>query len=260
MVDMMLKNRTALVTGGAAGIGRGIVSGLLASGARVIVHDIDKDALQALLRQTETPADLRGEVVDVADAAAVREAVQSAWETWPIDILVNNAGINIVKDPFDFSDDEFDRIIAVNVRGVWNYAQAVGRLMAERGGGSIINIASLASDLASYRRAPYVASKGAVRMLTRALALDLAERNIRVNAVGPGAVAAAGMEHNTGGLREDQAIGYTPMRRRATPGDIADAVVFLASDRSAMITGQLLMVDGGLSSGTQIGATWPLPA
>jgi NAD(P)-dependent dehydrogenase (short-subunit alcohol dehydrogenase family) len=256
---VILENRTALVTGGAAGIGRGIVAGLLAAGARVVVHDINPEALEALLAETDDPSRLTGAVVDVADPEAVRAAVRSAWASAPIDILVSNAGINIVKDPFEFSDDDFDRVFAVNVRGVWNYAQAVGRLMAERGGGVIINIASLASNLASYRRAPYVASKGAVRMLTQALALDLAERNIRVNAVGPGAVAESGMERNVGGLQHDLAIAYTPMRRRATPADVADAVVFLASDQAAMITGQLLMVDGGLSSGTQIGASWTPP-
>jgi NAD(P)-dependent dehydrogenase (short-subunit alcohol dehydrogenase family) len=253
---VLLENRTALVTGGAAGIGRGIAMGLLTAGARVVVHDINAEALKAFVAEVGDPSRLTGDVVDVADPDAVRSAVKLAWDAAPIDILVNNAGINIVKDPFEYTDDDFERVFAVNVRGVWNYAQAVGSRMADHGGGTIINIASLASNLASYRRAPYVASKGAVRMLTQALALDLAERNIRVNAVGPGAVADSGMERNSGGLQHDLAIAYTPMRRRATPADVADAVVFLASDRAAMITGQLLMVDGGLSSGTQIGASW----
>jgi NAD(P)-dependent dehydrogenase (short-subunit alcohol dehydrogenase family) len=245
------------VTGGGAGIGRGIVLGLLDAGARVVVHDIDLEALRAVGKEAAAHG---GEVstaqVDVADPKAVRAAVGSAWSQWPIDILVNNAGINIVKDPFEYSDDDWDQVIGVNVTGVWNYCIAVGKLMAGAGGGAIINIASLASSLASYRRAPYVASKGAVGMLTRALALDLAERNIRVNAVGPGAVDSTGMAASAGGLKHDQAVAYTPMRRRAAPSDIANAVIFLASDDAALITGQLLMVDGGISAGTQIGSTW----
>lgn len=166
---------------------------------------------------------------------------------------------DIVKDPFDFTDDEFERVIAVNVGGVWNYSQAGGRLMAQRGGGCIVNIASLPSNLASYRRAPYVTSKGAGRMLTQALALDLAERNVRVNAVGPGAVADAGMERN-GGLKQDLAIAFTPMRRRATSKDVADAVVFLASDQASMINRPA--ADGRRRAvlRTQIGATWKAAA
>jgi NAD(P)-dependent dehydrogenase (short-subunit alcohol dehydrogenase family) len=186
----------------------------------------------------------------------VRDEVDKEWANGPIDIVVNNAGVTIYKDPFDFSDSEWNRIMSVNVGGVWNYSQSVGRHMAERGGGVIINIASVASVLASYRRAPYVASKGAVAMLTRALALDLAERNIRVNAVGPGPVSGTGMTTDPGGVQNDAAVAYTPMRRSATPRDIGNAVVFLASDDAAMITGQLLLVDGGISAGTQIGSTW----
>jgi NAD(P)-dependent dehydrogenase (short-subunit alcohol dehydrogenase family) len=252
-----LEARRAIVTGGAAGIGRGIVAALLDAGAEVIVHDINTTALQ------ELDADARSAnqsvvtaCVDVADARSVRDEVDKEWSNGPIDIVVNNAGINMVKDPFDFIDSDWDRILAVNAGGVWNYSQSVGRHMAQRGGGVIINIASLASALASYQRAPYVASKGAVGMLTRALALDLAERNIRVNAVGPGAVASTGMAASPGGLQNDAAVAYTPMRRRATPRDIGNAVVFLASDDAAMITGQVLMVDGGISAGTQIGSTW----
>jgi len=254
---MELAGRTAIVTGGASGIGRGIAAGLLEAGAYVIVHDIDADGLAAW--ETEPTAEqgqIRTHVVDVADPRAVREAVDLAWQEGPVDIVVNNAGINIVKDPFDFTDEEFSRILDVNVTGVWNYCQAVGRLMATVQRGVIVNVASLASSLASYQRAPYIASKGAVGMLTRALALDLAERNIRVNAVAPGAVELSGMSMNAGGLQHDLAVAYTPMRRRATLRDVSDAVVFLASDRAAFITGQVLMVDGGLSAGTQIGSTW----
>jgi gluconate 5-dehydrogenase len=252
-----LQARRAIVTGGAAGIGHGIVLALLDAGAQVIVHDINASALEELEREArQANQSVVTACVDVADAESVRDEVDKEWSNGPIDIVVNNAGINLVKDPFDFSVSDWNRIMSVNVGGVWNYSQSVGRHMAERGGGVIINIASLASTLASYRRAPYVASKGAIGMLTRALALDLAERNIRVNAVGPGAVESTGMAANPGGLQNDAAVAYTPMRRRATPRDIGNAVVFLASDDAAMITGQLLMVDGGISAGTQIGSTW----
>ncbi len=254
---MKLQARRVIVTGGAAGIGHGIVLALLEAGAQVIVHDVNAAALEELEAEARSAnQSVVTACVDVADAQGVRDEVDKEWSIGPIDILVNNAGINIVKDPFDFSDSDWNRILSVNVGGVWNYSQSVGRHMAERGGGVIINIASLASTLASYRRAPYVASKGAIGMLTRALALDLAERNIRVNAVGPGAVSSTGMAANPGGLQDDAAVAYTPMRRRATPRDIGNAVVFLASDDAAMITGQLLMVDGGISAGTQIGSTW----
>lgn len=257
---MELAGRTAIVTGGAAGIGRGISLGLLQAGARVIAHDINDEGLASLQKKVaEGGGEILTHVVDVADPPAVREAVDAAWQQGPVDIVVNNAGINIVKDPLEFTDEEFSRILAVNVTGVWNYCQAVGRRMASAQRGAIVNIASLASSLASYQRAPYVASKGAIGMMTRALALDFAERNIRVNAVAPGAVEASGMSTSSGGLQHDLAVAYTPMRRRATFRDVADAVVFLASDRSSFITGQVLMVDGGLSAGTQIGSNWRPP-
>jgi NAD(P)-dependent dehydrogenase (short-subunit alcohol dehydrogenase family) len=252
-----LQARRVIVTGGAVGIGHGIVLALLDAGAQVIVHDSNAAALGELEAEARSANhSVVTACVNVADAQSVRDEVDKEWANGPIDIVVNNAGVTIYKDPFDFSDSEWNRIMSVNVGGVWNYSQSVGRHMAERGGGVIINIASVASILASYRRAPYIASKGAVAMLTRALALDLAERNIRVNAVGPGPVSGTGMTTDPGGVQNDAAVAYTPMRRSATPRDIGNAVVFLASDDAAMITGQLLLVDGGISAGTQIGSTW----
>jgi NAD(P)-dependent dehydrogenase (short-subunit alcohol dehydrogenase family) len=254
---MRLTGRRAVVTGGAAGIGRAIAEDLVREGASVVLHDADGDGVAHAAEEIRRKGgDVTGVLVDVTDRPAVRAAIAEADATAPVDILVNNAGINVIKRPADYTDDDWDRVLAVNLTGTWTYCQALGTRMAERGRGSIVNVASVASVMAHYQRAPYHASKAGVHLLTKSLAQDLGEFGVRVNAVGPGSVEATDMQQVPGHLRADAAVAITALRRRGKPAEIAAAVSFLVSDDASFITGHLLMVDGGMSIGTQIGATW----
>jgi NAD(P)-dependent dehydrogenase (short-subunit alcohol dehydrogenase family) len=257
---MKLQGRRAIVTGGAAGIGLGIATELAAEGAHVIIHDRDGEAAEAAVKKLRADGGNASAVkVDVTDRVAVRVALQEAFGSGRVDILVNNAGISVIKNALDITDEEWDAVVAVNLTATWTYSQTVGRHMVEQGGGSIVNIGSVASVLAHYQRAPYHATKGAVNLLTRALAMDLGDHGVRVNAVGPGAVEDTGIGANTGALAGDAAIAMTPLRRRGTSREVGRAVVYLCSDDAAFVTGHLLMVDGGMSIGTQIGSTWSPP-
>ena len=207
---------------------------------------------------------MRSYQVDVSKAEQVREVVdRTVADFGKINVLVNDAGINIVKRPFDYSDEDWDRVIGVNLTGTWNYCRYAGPHIAAAGGGAIVNIASVAATVASYYRVPYMASKGAVGMLTKALALDLAEQKVRVNAVAPGSVETPMIKPGVkrfGGLTRPMNLALTPMRRFAQPVEIANAVLFLASDEASFVTGHILVVDGGFTAGSQIGASWrPAP-
>jgi NAD(P)-dependent dehydrogenase (short-subunit alcohol dehydrogenase family) len=258
---MEYSGRTVLVTGGASGIGKAIAFAFAEEGANVVIHDRDIAAaeevaavLRAMGRQSFAHE------VDVAKASVVRAAVRATSERMgPIHVLVNDAGVNIVKDVFDYSDADWKTIIGVNLTGTWNYCQTVGARMVADGGGAIVNIASVGATFASYHRVPYMASKGGVGMLTRALALDLAERGVRVNAVCPGSVDTGmvrSSERRFGGVTTTANRALTPMRRWARPSEVAEAVLFLGSERASFITGHLLTVDGGFSAGSQLGADW----
>jgi 2-hydroxycyclohexanecarboxyl-CoA dehydrogenase len=227
-----LKGKTAIVTGGAAGIGAAIVERFKAEGAKVVVFDLNG-----------APS------IDITDYAAVQKAVAAAGA---VDILVNNAGWDMFK-PFLATDPAFwQKIISINLVGPMNLLHCVLPGMAERGGGKVVNIASDAGRVGSSGEAPYSACKGGIIALTKTLARELASKGVRLNTVCPGLTETAMLEAfmqgagNPDKLREAYRRAV-PIGRLGKPGDIAGAVLFLASDDADFITGQTISVSGGLT-------------
>lgn len=233
---MRLKGKTAVITGGASGIGAATARLFAAEGARVFVLDV---------KRTEGA----GAICDVSDQNAMDQAFSRiASELGVVDVLFNCAGI-AVRDPvWSAESEEWDRCFAVNARGVFLASRFSVPLMPA--GGSIINVASVVGITGVRDRAPYSASKGAVVALTRNMAMDLAERSIRVNCICPGFVETdfiAGILQDAG--RAAHLTGLHPLGRLGKPADIARAALFFASGDSEWITGQVLAVDGGFTAG-----------
>jgi NAD(P)-dependent dehydrogenase (short-subunit alcohol dehydrogenase family) len=239
----------AFVTGGGSGIGRAVSLRLGREGAAVAVADVVADSAietAALLQQGGAAAIALS--MDVSSAEAVDAAVDEAWRRLgPVDILVNNAGIMGYRPFLRLAEADWDRTMAVNAKGVFLCSQAVARrLVAAHHSGSIINLSSITSEVAIEFQAHYAASKGAVRMLTRAMALELAPHAITVNAVAPGVVETA----MTSALLADPLVAEAtlpliPLGRAAQPDEVGGAIAFLASDDARYITGAALVVDGG---------------
>ena len=252
-----LRGKSALVTGGAVGIGRGIALRLAEAGASVMIGDRNLDAaadVVAEIRQAGgSAAALRA---NIADVVAVQALVRETAERFDgLDIVVNNAGIFPFSPCLQTPEALWDSVLDVNLKGAFFCAQAAARQMLERDeGGVIINIASIDAMHPTGNLAHYDASKGGLVMLTKALALELGPRKIRVNAIAPGAIqtpgAAAGMPSGSMTPAQLKALTETftariPLRRQGQPDDIAAAALFLSSDAAAYITGATLVVDGG---------------
>ncbi len=244
-----LSGHVAFVTGGGSGIGRAVCIRLAHECASVAVVDVVADtaeATAALLREGGAAA--IAIVADVASKESVEAAVETAWNgLGPVDILVNNAGIMGYRPFLRLSEADWDRTMAVNAKGVFLCSQAVARrLVAARLPGTIVNMSSVVSEVAIEFQSHYAASKGAVRMLTRAMALELAAHGITVNAIAPGVVETS----MTAELLADPAVAEVtlpliPLGRAAAPDEIAAAVAFMASPDARYVTGATLAVDGG---------------
>jgi len=248
---MRLKDQIAVVTGGSRGIGRAIVLALAAEGARVaFVYHGNEEAARSLEHQVKENGGLAaGSKVDVTDAKAVDAMVEKLLGEWGrIDVLVNNAGI-IRDDLFVRLDEEaWTTVLNTNLGGTYHFCRAVAYPMMKQRRGRIINMSSIAAEHCNPGQANYAASKGAINALTRALAVELASRNVTVNAVAPGFIETdmtAAVRNKAGDLIKK----YVPMRRLGQPDDVARVVLFLASADSGYLTGQVLTVDGGLSLG-----------
>jgi len=255
---MDLSNRVALITGAAQGIGKSIALVLAQYGAIIVATDIGKSGLEQTLKEIEAVGGHGLTLkMDVTDHKQVENGVRTViGEYGKIDILVNCAGI--INEPalvVDLSEKLWDKVMDVNLKGVFLCSQAVAREMSKRQQGKIINIASIASKTGTMTYAPYCASKAAVAMLTQVLALELAPKNICVNAVCPGHTETELMQkvfresHITGGRtpeqRKEALIHAIPLKRLAKPDEIGESVAFLASDKADYITGTTLVVAGG---------------
>jgi 3-oxoacyl-[acyl-carrier protein] reductase len=254
-LGVKLKDQVALVTGGSRGIGRAIVKALVAEGARVaFVYRGNEAAAQSLTREIgEAGGTALALQADVADGAAAQACVERLEQVWNrFDILVNNAGI-IRDDLFvRLEPDAWQAVLQTNLGGTYNFCKAVAYTLMKQRRGRIINISSVAADYVNLGQTNYAASKGAINAFTRALAIELASRNVTVNAVAPGFIETD-MSEAVRNKAGDLIKKMIPMRRLGQPEDVARVVVFLAGPDSAYLTGQVLTVDGGLSLGAAPG-------
>jgi NAD(P)-dependent dehydrogenase (short-subunit alcohol dehydrogenase family) len=238
------QDKVVVVTGAASGMGRATTLRLAAKGARVVAADVNEAGLAETVRVAEGV--VRAEVADVADRSAVDALVGAVTEAFGrLDGLVANAGVALGKSFLDTSEEELDAVFAVNLKGVFFCGQAAARAMIATGsGGRIVNVASTYAEVTAPERAAYSASKGAVRMLTKAMALDLAPHGITVNAVGPGWIRT-GMNPLDDPESVRELEGTIPLGRIGTPEDVAGVIEFLLSDAAAYVTGTTAFVDGG---------------
>lgn len=245
MPSLHLHSRVAVVTGAGRGIGRGCAIALAEAGADVVLMARSRSELEEAAREVRAAGqNVQSMVCDVTDSRQVGEAVDFLEK---IDILVNNAGTNVPEPFLEVSEENLDKMLAVNVKGVFLVAQAAARRMVERGeSGSIINISSQMGHVGASGRTVYCATKHAVEGLTKAMAVELASHNVRVNSVAPTFVETP----MTKPFLEDQAfkedtLSRIPLGRLGRVEDVTGAVVFLASPAAGLITGASLLVDGG---------------
>jgi len=249
---MGLEGKTAIVTGAARGIGFAVARRFASDGAKVVVADVDE---RQGLEATEALNDI-GEAAfihcDVGERLDVRNLVAATMEQYgDIDVLVNNAGVVHAADFLDLTEEDFDRVLKVNLKGTFLVGQAVARHMVERveaGGppGAIVNMSSVNAVVAIPSQVPYSISKGGVNQLTRVMALALAPYGIRVNGIGPGSIMTEMMETvNADPEAKARALSRTPLGRIGEPREVAAVAAFLASGEASYMTGQIVYVDGG---------------
>ena len=251
---MRLKNKNAIVTGAASGIGRAIAIGYAREGARVIAADINLSGAQSTVETIRAAGSealaVEVDVTQQIQVAAMLAAAVDAFEQ--IHILVAVPGISTTRNFLDLPEDEWDQVLNVNLKGVYLCGQAVSQHMAQNGEGVIVNVSSICDEVAMADSAHYMASKGGVKMLAKAMALDLVDHNIRVNALAPGFVlspfTAVHLETEAGREHRRKLLARNPMGRAAQPEEMVGAAIFLASDESSYVTGISLAVDGGYSA------------
>jgi 3-oxoacyl-[acyl-carrier protein] reductase len=244
-----MKDKIALITGGARGIGREICLRFAHEGAQVVACDLDRDGLETLKREVkerEYPGSVEVHMLDVTDSAAVDELVEKLGDAHGrIDILVNNAGITRDGLLLSMEDDQFDRVLATNLYSVFWLTRAVSRLMVRQRYGRIVNIASVAGVMGNPGQANYAASKAGVIGLTKTVAKELGKRKITCNAIAPGFIATAMTDVLPDKVKEG-AKALIPLGRLGEPEEVAAVAAFLASSEASYVNGQVILVDGGL--------------
>jgi NAD(P)-dependent dehydrogenase (short-subunit alcohol dehydrogenase family) len=245
------QNKVAIVTGGGSGIGLAIAENFVQNNITTIIIGRDKSKLDKAQEQLgELCVPVQG---DLNDLEAIPTLVNQIIDKYGhIDVLVNNAGINMKKEFTEVTNEDFQRILLTNLTAVFALSREVTKCMIEKGvRGSIINISSMASQYGIPKVIAYTASKSAIEGMTRAMAVELSPKGIRVNCIAPGFIATdmSAKALNNDLERKNKALGRTPMGHLGDPADIGDAAVFLASDSSKYITGVVLPVDGGNSIG-----------
>ena len=245
---MRLSGKVAIITGGGSGIGKAIATAFVREGAKVVIAGRDSKKLE--LAAVEIGGECLAVSGDVSSAASVEKLVAATLDRFgKINILVNNAAVLLPGTAESLSEEDFDQTFNINVRGLWMMSRAVLPHMRAVGGGSIVNIASVLSMVGARNRVAYSASKGAVMAMTKAMALDHAAENIRVNCIAPGIVETEMVARfSTDENARKQRIAMHPMGRFGQPAEVASTAVFLASDESGWTTGSVLTIDGGYSA------------
>lgn len=244
---MRLKDKVAIITGAARGIGEATALKFVEHGAKVVVSDMSMDAMTEVMSKIE---EMGGEVlayeVNVTDRESVTAMMNSVVEKWgTVDIIVNNAGITADSQLLKMDESDFDKVIDVNLKGVFNCGQAAAKIMSENGGGVILNASSVVGLYGNFGQTNYAATKWGVIGITKTWAKELGKKGIRVNAVAPGFTMTPMVAKMPEKVIE-MMKGKSPLGKLATPEDIANAYLFLASDEAAFITGTVLSVDGGV--------------
>lgn len=245
---MRLKEKVSVVTGAAKGIGREIALRFAQEGADVAAWDVETDEMESLKTEIEGKGRrFLGLQVDVSDFDTVKTAVENVLDGFSrIDILINNAGITRDNLVIRMSEVDWDSVIDVNLKGVFNCTKAISRVMLKQKSGRIINISSVIGIFGNAGQSNYAASKGGIISFTKSIAKELASRGITVNAIAPGFIDT-GMTSLLGDEVREKYLQSVPLRRMGTGKDVAEAALFLASDQASYITGETIRVDGGLA-------------